>query len=221
MTISTSWRLGAIAALLLAGSCAAPRNDATVFVDGARNYPITVAPDQRHIEIAYAGDALQGDEARRLDAFVADYRSRGIGSITLSAPAGPGAPQTIRYFGERLAQLGIDRGRIMVGTHGVAGGDSRVRLGYVTHIAQTKPCENWNKNLADNASNLPTQNFGCATQHNIAAMVADPRDLLGPRPMSEPSAARRTGVIGKYEKGETTGATKSSEQSGSVSQISQ
>ena len=39
-------------------------------------------------------------------------------------------------------------------------------------------------------------------------MVADPRDLMGPRPMDDGDAARRATVIGNYEQGEITQADK-------------
>jgi pilus assembly protein CpaD len=45
-------------------------------------------------------------------------------------------------------------------------------------------------------------------QQNIAAMVADPRDLMAPRPMAPMDANRRATVLEHYEKGEVTQATK-------------
>ena len=45
-------------------------------------------------------------------------------------------------------------------------------------------------------------------QHNIAAMVADPRDLLGPGSMGPVDTARRAAVMDHYEKGEITQADK-------------
>ena len=50
-----------------------------------------------------------------------------------------------------------------------------------TYTASTETCGDWSENEAFTADNLTPKNFGCSVQHNIAAMVADPRDLLGPR----------------------------------------
>ena len=47
----------------------------------------------------------------------------------------------------------------------------------------------------DNPENRNYQNFGCATQSNLAAIVANPSDLLGPRGESEIDATRRDQVI--------------------------
>ncbi len=210
---------GALAAVLLAGSCAAPTNDGKIVADGAVNHPITVSPDYRTLRVPFAGDGMTTEEAAKFDQFVADYMARGNGAISISAPSGPGAPEAIRYFGERLADLGVQRSRILVGTHDVANGDSRIEVGYVAYVAHTDPCGDWSKNLGDTSSNLPGPDFGCAVQHNIAAMVADPRDLLGPRTMDASDATRRATVIGKYEKGDSTAATKTQDQSGTVSQM--
>lgn len=221
MTKTNKWMcMGALAAVLLAGSCAAPVNDASISADPEFNHPISVTPDMRSLRVSYVGDGLSVDETQKFDSFVAGYQERGNGSISISAPAGPGAAEAIRFFGERLAHLGVPRSRILVGTHDVAGGDSRVEIGYVAYVARTAPCGDWSKDLSESASNLPGPDFGCATQHNIAAMVADPRDLLGPRDQGPADATRRTTVIGKYEKGEATGAAKSPDQTVAVSSMS-
>jgi pilus assembly protein CpaD len=211
--------LGALAAVLLAGSCAAPMNDGTITADPDVNHPITVAPDMRTMRLSYAGDGLSTEEADRFDSFVAGYQAHGNGSISISAPSGPGAPEAIRFFGERLAHLGVPRSRILVGTHDVTGGDSRIEIGYVAYVAHADPCGEWKEDASDTASNLPLSNFGCASQHNLAAMVSDPRDLLGPRTMGDADATRRTTVMGHYEKGDVTAASKSPDQSANISQV--
>ncbi|HVZ69054.1 MAG TPA: CpaD family pilus assembly protein [Rhizomicrobium sp.] len=213
--------LGALAAVLLAGSCAAPMNDASITADPETNHPITVAPDMRTLRVSYVGDGMSTEEAAKFDDFVAGYQARGNGSISISAPSGPGAAEAIRFFGERLAHLGVPRSRILVGTHDVSGGDSRVEVSYVAYVAHTEHCDDpWGRDVSETASNLPPSNFGCATQHNIAAMVADPRDLMGPRTMGQADATRRTTVVGKYEKGDVTAASKSPDQQANVSQMS-
>jgi len=213
--------MGALAAVLLAGSCAAPMNDGSITADPDVNHPITVAPDMRTLRVSYAGDGMSDQEAARFDDFVAGYQARGNGSISISSPSGPGAAEAIRFFGERLAHLGVPRSRILVGTHDVNGGDSRIEVSYVAYVARTQGCDDpWGKDVSETASNLPPSNFGCATQHNLAAMVSDPRDLLGPRNMGAGDATRRTTVVGKYEKGDVTGASKPAEQSANVSQMS-
>ncbi|HEY0283457.1 MAG TPA: CpaD family pilus assembly protein [Rhizomicrobium sp.] len=214
-------RYASVAAMLLAGSCASPLNQYTLSNDGAANHPITVEAHYNSIKLPFSAPAagLLPDDAARLDEFVARYLERGNGALSISAPAGRDASAAIGYFGERLASLGVDRSRIMVGTHQAENGDSRVEIGFVGYVARTDPCGDWSKDLSDTAANQSSPNFGCATQHNIAAMVADPRDLVQPRPMAQSDAVRRGIVVGKYEKGEVTAADKSQDQSGKVSGV--
>lgn len=222
MTMRKLLSFAALSAVLVAGSCAAPFNDGSVSADPIVNHPITVRPAYKSLHLSFAGAAagLMPDDQMRFDNFVANYKDHGNGALSISAPRGPVGSEAIRYFGERLAALGVSRSRILVGTHEVADGDTRVELGYITYVARTDECGDWSKNAADTASNLPMPNFGCANQHNLAVMIADPRDLVAPRPLGPADATRRANIIDKYQKGEVSGAAKSKDQSGAVSDIS-
>jgi pilus assembly protein CpaD len=50
--------------------------------------------------------------------------------------------------------------------------------------------------------NRPYWNLGCAYQHNLAAMVANPEDFVQPRASTPSYAPRRQTVMEKYRKGE-------------------
>ena len=215
-------RYASIAAVVLAGSCAAPMNDgSTLSGDGAANHPITVAPRYASIKLPFSAPAagLMPDDAARFDAFVADYLQHGNGSISVSAPSGPESTGAIAYFAERLFAMGVPRDRIMVGTHDVTGGDNSVEIGYVGYIASSDPCGDWSKSLGDTSGNVTSPNFGCAVQHNIAAMVSDPRDLVQPQPLAAGDTERRTTVIGNYDKGKITASDKSQDQSVKISTV--
>ena len=148
---------------------------------------------------------LLPDDTAKFSAFVADYLEHGDGAISITAPSGPSSGAAIGYFAERLASLGVPRGRIMVGSRDAQNGDTRVEIGYIGYSAHTDPCGDWSTSVADTASNLSTPNFGCAVQHNIAAMVADPRDLVAPRAeRSKRCVAPRHGA-GQIRKGPSDG----------------
>lgn len=210
-----------LCAVLLAGSCAAPTNDGTVFADGLRNHPITVAPHYETLRVAFsdASAGLSTEDGTKLAGFVEDYLSRGDGAISVSAPAGPDSSAALSYFGEHLAHMGVPRSRILVGTHDSANGNTRVEVGYIVYAAKTDACGNWTVDAGDTAQNLPMPDFGCSNQHNLAAMVSDPRDLIAPRGMSPSDATRRETVIGTYEKAQSTSAQKSQEQSANLSGV--
>lgn len=214
-------RVASIGAVLLAGSCAAPMNDGKgLMADPAVNNPIMVEPQFTAIKLSFSGSdaGLMPDDAEKLDAFVADYLSRGSGSISVSAPQGRDSTATITYFGNRLFNMGVSRSKILVGTHD--GSDARVEVGFIAYHAATKPCGNWSDNAADTASNRTSANLGCSVQANIAAQVADPRDLIEMRPSDPADATRRAAVIDAYEKGKPTASEKTKDQSGAVSEVS-
>jgi pilus assembly protein CpaD len=212
-------RTASVAAVLLAGSCAAPFNDGEGLTnDPAVNHPITVEPHFASIKVSFSAPqaGLLPDDAARLDGFVADYLSRGSGSISVSAPTGPYSAVALDYFGERLFSMGVPRSRILVGTHE---GDGRVEIGFISYNAHADECGDWSKNLGDTASNRAAANFGCAVQKNIAAQVADPRDLIEMRGLDPADATRRAVVLDNYEKGKVTAADKTKDQSAAVSTV--
>jgi pilus assembly protein CpaD len=217
MTTKNILRFVSLAAILMAGSCAGPNNSAGLVQDGAANHPIVVEPTSKALNVAFAGPdgGLSPQDQERVDSFVAEYMARGHGAISISVPQGPGSNDAVTWFGEHFAEMGVPRSRILVGTHD--GGT--VELSYIAYVAHTDECGDWSANIADSENNLPMPNFGCATQHNLAAMVADPRDLQGPRRMDDADAKRRGTVTDKYEKGQITGADKSTEQSAAVSDV--
>ena len=55
---------------------------------------------------------------------------------------------------------------------------------------------------AEDHMNRPSWNHGCSTQHNLAAMVANPNDLLGPRAETPADSARRQAAITRYRAGQ-------------------
>jgi pilus assembly protein CpaD len=215
-------RSACIAAVLLAGSCASPFSDGTgPMGDGAANHPITVAPRYLSLKLPFSAPeaGLLPDDSARFSAFVSEYLKQGTGSISISVPDGQDATAAIAYFGQRLTEAGVPRAHILVNTHAFANGDTRVELGYIGYAAKTDSCGDWSADLAVTSDNSTAPNFGCAVQQNIAAQVADPRDLVEPRVTDESDATRRKTVTDAYEKGQVTSSQKTSEQSGKVSDV--
>ncbi len=212
----------AVGSVLVAGSCSAVNDGASISEDGARNHPIAVEPSYKDLKVQFAGgaDGMSAEDAGKFDAFVADYRVHGNGSLAISVPSGAGSRAAITFFAERAAASGISRDKILVSTREAGNSDLRVDVSYITYTARAVSCGDWSENLAFTADNLTPKNFGCSIQHNIAAMVANPRDLLGPGAMGPVDTNRRTIVMDHYEKGETTQSVKDSDQKSVVSSVS-
>jgi pilus assembly protein CpaD len=209
-------RAAALGAILMAGSCSTTDPDSMISQDGARNHPIMVEPSYRDLKVRFVGgaDGMTAEDAIKFDSFLADYRVHGNGSLGISVPNGPASRAAITYLGERAAATGISRDKILVSTRDAANGDARVDVTYIAYTAHTAACGDWSENESFTMDNTTPKRLGCSVQQNIAAMVADPRDLLGPSAMGPVDTARRATVIDHYRKGEVTQAAKHTADSG-------
>jgi pilus assembly protein CpaD len=211
-----------IGAVLMASSCAGPSDGPNPgFADGTRNHPIAVEPSYQSLKVYYApaDQGMSGGDAARLRAFVADYQAHGSGSIAVSAPAGMNSIAAESFFAQQINQMGVSRDHILVSNHDAVGGDQRVEINYVSYRAHADECGDWSEDLSFTLDNGTPKNFGCSVQRNIAAQVADPRDLLGPRPMDDGDGRRRQTVITAYDQGKPTASEKTAAQSGAVSDV--
>ncbi|WP_024516439.1 CpaD family pilus assembly protein [Bradyrhizobium sp. Tv2a-2] len=85
-----------------------------------------------------------------------------------------------------------------------------IRLSYPKIKATAGPCGLWPEDLGPSVlnpsynDNKPYYNFGCATQHNMAAMIDNPADLEQPRAETPVYTMRRSEGFDKYRKGQST-----------------
>jgi pilus assembly protein CpaD len=96
-----------------------------------------------------------------------------------------------------------------------------IRLAYERPIAIAPPCADWSEDVGRNEERIPYPNWGCATVHNLAVMVDNPRDLSVPQPEDPRSSERRgqswstyAGNAGKAGGGDAGSAAASSKGSG-------
>lgn len=79
--------------------------------------------------------------------------------------------------------------------------EAPVRIAYSSVVARTDQCGQWPDQTTWNPENRNYENFACATQQNLAAMLANPLDIAYPRASTPADAERRSGVIEKYRGG--------------------
>ena len=72
---------------------------------------------------------------------------------------------------------------------------------------------------AKHFENQQYYNFGCATQRNLAAMVAEPADLVQPRAEGAAYNAKRTFGIDKWRKGDSPATTYPDANKGAISDV--
>ncbi len=91
--------------------------------------------------------------------------------------------------------------------HVVGSSAGRVLVRYERKFAITRECGDWSAPVNETADNSVYPNFGCAQQHNIAAMVDNPEDFERPRVMSGADVDARNKAIELYRKREDYSST--------------
>lgn len=216
---------------LAATACTSPplTNGPRQLVDTEAAFPITVEPQVATL-VVKVDDGLQSlgrGEDQRVRAFVDQWKARGQGMLNAASPTGTpnqaAATAALGQIKKLLAAHGVDKGSVQYTSYKPAEGDNQapITLSFVTYVANAAECGgNWSENLGFTPRNLPWPEFGCSTQHNFAAIVADPRDLIEPRTSDPADATRRSTVLDKYREGvPTRTADESDADSGRVSTV--
>jgi pilus assembly protein CpaD len=96
-----------------------------------------------------------------------------------------------------------------------------ISLNVMTYSMKPLQCGQKWESLTYNYKNEPYNNFGCTITANMAAQIADPRDVIDPAPGDPIDATRRTLVMDKYQKGEITAAAANDDAKPKISQVAQ
>jgi pilus assembly protein CpaD len=181
-------------------------------------HPIAIQESDRSVVI-FVGQArggLSAEQRADVTGLAQVWLQEGTGAIVADVPVGtPNARAAADAFREAQALLvaaGVPaRGVIIRRYHP---NDPRqlatLRLSYPKISAVAGPCGLWPDDLGPSIKdrgylqNKPYYNFGCSYQHNMAAMVDNPADLVQPRPETPAYTMRRTEGFDKYRKGTTT-----------------
>ncbi|WP_235988582.1 CpaD family pilus assembly protein [Pseudorhizobium endolithicum] len=200
-------------ALLVTG-CANPDGVTTGSLpdDYRTRHPITIGEAEKVIDIPIAaGDhGLTTGQREVIAGFAQEYLRASEGIIRIQTPQGALNSGAAAYAAgdirRLLVRMGVPKNRIL--QTGFAadgyGASAPVRLSFVAITAQTAPCGEWPADMTLNTvENKNYYNFGCASQRNLAAQIANPNDLLGPRRMTPPDAEQRGQAMQRYRESYT------------------
>ena len=170
---------------------------------------ILLAP---HGGLSPAQDAALADLAAR-------WRDAGEGPVIVHAAGGGPAERTAHAAAHALQAAGVPPPLVQVMPYDAPADapPEPVRVGYSRLVAVGPHCANLWSDLTRSARNGPSRGFGCSVTANMAAQIANPRDLISPRPSYPADAARRAIVLDKYRTGEPTGAARGDDERGDVS----
>ena len=192
------------APLLLASAlagCAANGHDQPSRGISPVNVPTLTRADYV-FDAAAPGGLLAPGEAERLDAW---FRSMGLGYGDSVHVDGGYSEAARAEVGQLASMYGLVVQPGAPVTAGPVGAES-VRVIVSRTRAEVPNCPNWDQPAAPNFYNRTLPNFGCAVNSNLAAMVANPEDLINGREGSGlGDTLTSTRAIGAYRKAEPTG----------------
>jgi pilus assembly protein CpaD len=194
------------------------------------NEPVPTAADMHKISVNQTGvkmeipttaDVMTPEVAAKLDEFGAAYRAYGHGPLILSTPNGANdnTARTAQAARMALVDKGVPYAAISGATYDATGrAGAPIMLSFSRYEAVAPACKPvWAENIAMTFTNQVSENFGCSLNANVAAMIADPADLKGARPIDPRDAARRDVVLDKYRQGQPTGAVRSEDERVTIS----
>lgn len=207
--IITGFAIVALSAVALSGCASFKQRDAievgSVPDDYRTRHPIVIAEKQRVFQVPVSGQSGHMSKAMKSVtlAFLDDYKDNGTGMVRIQAPMGAANSGAASAVASQVAdiakQAGVPQGNIVhENYHPSVEQAAPVRIIYTAMMAQTSECGRWSDDTLSNSENKQYKNFGCSNQANLAAQIADPADLLGPRQQGEVDAANRDAVIDAY-----------------------
>ena len=165
------------------------------------NVPVVHRSDYA-LDVAAPGGSLPSSEAGRLDGW---FRSLQLGygdSIYVDGDYAPAARDDVARVAGQYGMLVSNGAPVTQGS--IPPGSVRVVVSRTR--AEVPGCPNWDVAAQPNYNNRSMSNFGCSVNSNIAAMVANPGDLVHGRegdPYVDAAAASRG--IGVYYSTPPTG----------------
>jgi pilus assembly protein CpaD len=196
---------------IAASGCTSPplNNDERHYYDVEQQFPISVEPQVQTLAVRVDGElqSLARGEADRISVFAERWKQRGQGLVNVATPTGGRGDAALAEVKSVLAASGVGKDAVQVTTYAPPSGDedAPITLSYVAYAAVASECGgDWSRNWSFDPRNEVRPDFGCTTQHNLAAMAADPRDLIEPRATDPSDALRRSVVIERYQQGQPT-----------------
>jgi pilus assembly protein CpaD len=198
-------------------------------------HPIAVREKAQSLTV-FVGDGrgtLTPAQRAEIGALASNWRLEATGGVVIEMPVGAAneraAASASREIRAILSASGVPPHSIEIRPYRTQDPVQlgTVRVNYPRMAAETGPCGLWPTDIAggydfaQNWSNQPHWNHGCASQRNLAAQVANPADLVQPRAEGPVLASRRSTVIDKFRKGEATATQYPDANKGKISDVGQ
>ncbi len=224
--------LGIVLAGSILSGCYLPNDTVAYPNDYRKRHQIALRDGSRTVEvfIGQSRGSLTPTQRAEVLAFSKVWKSEATGGVVIDVPTGTqnqyAASHALREINSIFAASGVPAQSIAV-RHYTPDNPEKfptLKLKYSTIVAEAGPCGLWPADLGPTMTaayndNLNYWNLGCSNQRNLAAMVANPADLVQPRAESPAWASRRTTVLEKYRQGQSPETTYPNQNQGKVSDV--
>lgn len=202
----------------------------SVPLDYRERHPITVKEGKKTL-VLFVGSGRGGlspQQRAEVLAFAQNWKRDATGGITIDRPVGGSnersASDTLKEALSIIVQAGVPNNGIGIRTYSAGNKLGTLRLNYPLIVAEAGPCGLWPDDLGPSYDtkhfeNKQYYNLGCASQRNLASMVAEPSDLVQPRAETPAYRAKRTYGVEKWRKGESPATTYPDASKGAVSDV--
>lgn len=207
------------AAALLAG-CATTGASEPPPMNPLSRYSLRVEPGLDRIALAVHEGGLSSTQISALHDLAGRYAGSGMGRIQIQGPSGddPVASRQTWAVRSALEAAGIPGQNIEVIGYDAPNPRAPVLAGFETVRAAIPNCAAERRDMGGRYSNQSSLGLGCAINANIAAQIADPRDIIGARAMTPSDPGRAAIVFDNYRKGVLTAAPQETLVEGAIAQ---
>lgn len=174
--------------------------------------PITVAESIERLELYTRPNGLELSARDKLAVgqFLDGYGRNGTGPLFINRPSAQagqaGTQQAEAVIRGLMREGGLNPSSLQGGQYqSNPNSPAPVVVSYRVLKAIPDNCRRGTE-VTDTFSNQAPPNFGCFQSANIAAMIADPRQLLEPYEFGAPDARRRQVIYDRYIQGDITSA---------------
>ena len=188
-------------------------------------YEIGVKEHREYLEVNLdvRDTQLRVAEVMKVRGFLDTYADVGHGPLVISMPKSAEAPQlavgAVSEIREFAWEAGIDYNQMLGAAYDASGRTSTpIIMAFKTYKAIAPECPSLAEiDLSNAVSNSETASFGCAVRSNMAAMIAEPADLLGRRALDAGMIDRQQFQLDLWLQGQPSATTRGPGESTAIS----
>ncbi|GAA0651700.1 CpaD family pilus assembly protein [Brevundimonas lenta] len=196
------------AAAVTLGACASSLSNDDAPMTPLSRYSLQVEPGLDRIALAVHDGGLSANQQAALRDLARRYANDGSGPLKVEVPAGddPVSGQQGWAIRTALAAAGVPEQNIQMASYYGPDAKAPVLAGFETVRAVVTNCSLERRTPGAHFSNQSSLGLGCAITANMAAQIANPRDIQGARAFAPLDSGRSAVVFANYRAGSMTSA---------------